>query len=108
VRLAAARRLVLKPDAAGLDAIESLTEVKEPRAIRTAALAMLSRWPDTSRGVAVATRYLADGDPLFASAAVTTLGRIGGSAGKETLRRESASETRVTVKAAIAKALAGD
>jgi aminopeptidase N len=108
VRLAAARRLALKPDATGLDALESMTQVKEPRAIRTAALAMLSRWPDTSRGVAVATRYLSDGDPIFASAAATTLGRIGGAAGKETLRRESASESRVTVKAAIAKALAGD
>jgi aminopeptidase N len=106
VRLSAARRLSLEPDAAGLDALESMTEVKEPRAIRTAALAMMSRWPDRSRGIAVATRYLADGDPIFASAAATTLGKIGGEAGRETLGRAEAGESRVTVKAAIAKALA--
>jgi aminopeptidase N len=108
VRVAAAERLARKPDAAGLDALESMTAVAEPRAARTVALRLLAEWPDRTRGIAVATRFLNDGDPIFASAAATTLGSIGGEAGRATLRRVAASESRVTVKAAIAKALAGD
>ena len=107
VRIAAAQRLSLKPDAAGLDALESMTAVKEPRTLRTVALALLARWPDRSRGVAVAARYLNDGDPIFASTAAATLGRIGGAEGKDTLRRAASTESRVTVRAAIAKALGG-
>jgi len=105
VRLAAAERLLRKPDAAGLDALESLTAEKEPRDVRTTALGLLAEWPDKARGIAVATRSLEDGDPLFASAAAATLGKIGGEAGKATLRKAAADESRVTVKAAIAKAL---
>jgi len=108
VRVAAAERLARKPDAAGLDALESMTVVAEPRAARTVALRLLAKWPDRARGIAVATRYLNDGDPIFASAAATTLGSIGGEAGRETLTRAAAGESRVTVKAAIAKALAGE
>jgi HEAT repeat protein len=108
VRVGAAERLARKPDAAGLDALESMTAEKEPRAIRTIALTLLSEWPDKTRGVAVASRYLNDGDPLFASAAAETLGKIGGDAGKTALRRAAASESRVTVKAAIARSLQGD
>jgi hypothetical protein len=54
----------------------------------------------------VATRYLDDGDPLFASDAVRTLARIGGDAGRATLTAAMARETRVTVRAAITEALA--
>lgn len=108
VRVAAAVRLARKPDTAGLDALESMTAEKEPRAIRTTALTLLSEWPDKARGVAVATRYLDDGDPLFASAAAETLGTIGGEDARSTLRKAAAGESRVTVKAAIAKALAGE
>jgi len=105
VRVAAAHRLLRKPDAAGLDALEAMTDVKEPRNVRTVALALLAQWPDKARGIAVASKYLSDGDPIFASAAATTLGRIGGTAGKSTLEHAIASETRVTVKAAITRAL---
>ncbi|MEO6210077.1 MAG: M1 family aminopeptidase [Gemmatimonadaceae bacterium] len=107
VRIAAAEQLSREPDAAGLDALESMTAEKETRAIRTTALTLLTRWPDKSRAVSVATRYLNDGDPLFAVAAAGALGRIGGDAGIATLRRALASETRVTVKAAITNALGG-
>jgi HEAT repeat protein len=107
VRVGAAERLAHKPDAAGLDALESMTAEKEPRAIRTIALTLLSAWPDKTRGVSVATRYLDDGDPLFASAAAEALGKIGGDAAKATLRRAAASESRVTVKAAIVRAMSG-
>jgi aminopeptidase N len=105
VRAAAAERLSLKPDAAGLAALESMTAVAEPRNIRGEALALLAAWPDKTRAIAVATRYLNDGDPLFASNAVRTLARIGGDAGKATLTAEMAHETRVTVRAAINRAL---
>ena len=82
-----------------------MTAEKEPREVRTTALALLANWPDKARAVAVSTRYLQDGDPLFASAAAQTLGTIGGVSGKATLRKAEASESRVTVKAAIVKAL---
>ena len=107
VRTEAAQRLPRKPDAAGLDALESMTAVKEPRDIRSLALRLLAERPEKTRGIAVASRYLSDGDPLFASDAARTLAQIGGDPGKATLRRALASETRVTVKATIAKALAG-
>ncbi|HEY8795162.1 MAG TPA: HEAT repeat domain-containing protein, partial [Gemmatimonadaceae bacterium] len=106
VRTAAAMRLLRKPDAAGLDAIESMAAVKESRGVRILALRLLSQWPDRTRGIAVASRYLGDGDPLFASDAARTLAQIGGDAGKATLRRALAGETRVTVKAEITKELA--
>ena len=106
VRTAAAARLSLKPDAAGLDALESLTDVSEPRNVRGQALALLADWPDSSRAVAVATRHLGDGDPLFASDAVRTLARIGGESAKATLTAALATESRVTVKAAMREALA--
>jgi aminopeptidase N len=108
VRLTAAQRLARKPDAAGLDALEAMTNEKEPREVRTTALTLLADWPDKSRAVTVSTRDLDDGDPLFASAAAETLGKIGGDAGKATLRKAAASESRVTVKAAIVKALSGE
>jgi len=108
VRLAAALALARRPDAAGLDALEAMTAAKEPRQVRITALALLAKWPDKTRGIAVATRYLDDGDPLFASAAAATLGKIGGEAGQAALRRAAQSESRVTVKAAIVQALSGE
>jgi len=106
VRTEAAQRLLLAPDAAGLNALEQMTDVQESRGVRILALRLLSRWPDKARGVAVATRYIGDGDPLFAVDAASTLGRIGGEVGKATLEHTLASEQRVTVKAAIVEALA--
>jgi aminopeptidase N len=105
VRTGAAERLALKPDAAGVAALESMTAVEEPRDVRTEALALLAAWPDRSHALAVATASLADGDPLFASDAAQTLAQIGGEAGKATLRQRALAEKRVTVKAAIQRAL---
>ena len=106
VRAAAAERLSLKPDEAGLAALESMTRVEEPRNIRGEALGLLADWPDKTRAIAVATRYLNDGDPLFAINAVRTLAQIGEDAGRTTLTAALARETRVTVRAAITRALA--
>jgi aminopeptidase N len=106
IRTAAARRLLLKPDAAGLEAITAATDPREPREMRTRALAILAAWPDKSRAIEVATRYLTDGDPLFAVAAARTLGAIGGAAGRAALQAALAKEQRVTVRAAITAALA--
>jgi aminopeptidase N len=105
VRLAAAEQLLRKPDAAGLAALESLTATQETRAARTTALNMLARWPDKAPAIAVATKSLNDGDPLFAVAAASVLGRVGGETGKTTLRHAETTESRVTVKAAIVRAL---
>ena len=107
VRLIAASRLVRKPDDAGLAALEALTAESEPRDVRTAALGMLSAFPDKTRAVAVATRSLSDGDPLFAASAARRLARIGGDAGKATLRQALTRETRVTVREAMRQALGG-
>lgn len=105
VRTAAAERLSLKPDDAGAAALEAMTAEQEPRNVRGEALSLLARWPDKARGIAVATRSLSDGDPLFAKLAVRTLARIGGEAGGATLTAALARETRVTVRAAIAAAI---
>jgi aminopeptidase N len=105
LRSQAAARLLLRPDAAGLDALEAATAPAEPRNLRTTALGILARWPDKSRAIAVATRYLSDGDPLFAAAAARRLGSLGGDSGRAALQAALASEPRVTVKAAINAAL---
>jgi aminopeptidase N len=106
VRMTASQRLLRKPDAAGLDALELLTNPVEPRNLRTYALQVLSRWPDKSRAIAVSTQYLADGDPLFASAAAQNLGAIGGTAGHAAVQSALQKENRVTVRAALTAALA--
>jgi len=106
VQLTAAGRLTLRPDSAGTAVLESLTLPVEPRNARQYALSLLSRLPDKSRAVAVATRYLEDGDPLFAVSAVQTLGRVGGAEGRATLQAARSHETRVTVRAAIEQVLA--
>ena len=59
----------------------------------------------SSRAVAAAIKSLDDYDPLFAVHAAQVLGRIGGEQGRAALTRAGKSETRVTVKAAIAQAL---
>ena len=106
VRDAAAERLARKPDAAGLDALEAATNAREPRGIRTSVLRLLSQLPDKARAVAIATSALTDEDPLFASSAASTLGRIGGAAGRAALQAALAKEQRVTVRAALTAALA--
>jgi aminopeptidase N len=105
LRATAAERLLLHPDADGLAAVESATNPVEVRNLRQAALGVLARWPDNSRAIAVATTYLTDGDPLFASAAARQLGRIGGAAGRTALHAALQTERRVTVRAALTAAL---
>ena len=106
VRLTAAGRLLKKPDEAGAAAVEALTASAEPRNARQVGLNILSQWPDKARAIAVATRYLSDGDPLFAVSAVGTIAQAGGDPGKAVLRQALARETRVTVRAAIQQAVA--
>ena len=92
--------------AAGAAALEAATLPVETRNLRMTALQLLSRWPDKTAAIAVATRYLNDGDPLFAVAAAQQLGAIGGDAGRASLQSALQSEKRVTVRAAITEALA--
>ena len=105
IRTAAAQSLLKRPDASGAAALEAATLPRETRNLRTTALQILSRWPDKATAIAVATRYLNDGDPLFAVAAVQQLSAIGGDAGRAALRSALQGETRVTVRAALTKAL---
>ncbi|GJG89172.1 aminopeptidase [Gemmatimonadetes bacterium T265] len=105
MRGVAASRLVRRPDAAGLAALEAATSPDEPRELRVEALRLLAAWPDRTRAVAVATRSLADADPLFAVAAARQLGAIGGPGGRTTIAGALARESRVTVRAALSAAL---
>lgn len=105
LRVISALQLGRLRDARAADALERLTDGSEPRTIRTVGLDALAQFPDSSRAAAVATRSLNDYDPLFAVHAAQVLGRIGGAAGRAAMTRAAATETRVTVKAAIAQAL---
>ncbi len=107
IRNTAALALLKRPDAAGAAALETATQPVETRDLRTIALQTLAKWPDKSSAIRVATRYLNDGDPLFAVAAARQLGAIGGDAGRAALQSALQSETRVTVRAAINQALGG-
>ena len=106
IRSSAAQSLLKKPDAAGAAALEAATLPVETRNLRMTALQLLTKWPDKATAIAVATRYLNDGDPLFAVAAAQQLGTIGGDAGRASLQAALQSEQRVTVRAAITEALA--
>ena len=106
IRSSAAQSLLKKPDAAGAAALEAATLPVETRNLRMTALQLLTKWPDKATAIAVATRYLNDGDPLFAAAAAQQLGTIGGDAGRASLQAALQSEQRVTVRAAITEALA--
>ena len=106
IRYIAAARLLKKPDAAGAAALEDAARPEESRSMRTQALDVLAKWPDKAPLVAVATRSLADGDPLFAVAAAEQLGKLGGEAGRASLQAALEREKRVTVRAAITAALA--
>jgi len=106
-RATAAALLGRLRDPRGADALERLTAASEPRNLRTGALQALVQLGDSARAAAVATKGLADYDPLYAVQAVAVLGRVGGAAGRTALERAQAKEPRVTVKAAIAQALRG-
>jgi aminopeptidase N len=106
IRGAAAQQLLKQPDAGGAAALTAATLPVETRNLRTIALQTLAQFPDKSYATAAATRYLSDGDPLFAAAAARQLGAIGGDAGRATLQAALEREQRVTVRAAITAALA--
>ncbi len=105
LRQTAAFHLGRLKDPRAADALEKLTAPSEPRNLRGAALDALTHLPDVSRAAAVATRGLDDYDPLFAVQAARVVGQVGGAAGRTTLERAMAKEPRVTVKAAMARAL---
>ena len=105
VRFSAAAALgrIRSPEAA--TALERLTAPSEDRSLRVYGLNLLAQQGDTAGAVSVATRYLDDPDPLFASSAVSVLGRIGGATGRARLQERLAMETRVRVRAAIERIL---
>ncbi|HJP57990.1 MAG TPA: M1 family aminopeptidase [Gemmatimonadales bacterium] len=106
-RATAAVQLGRLRDPRGADALERLTAPSEPRNLRGTALQALVQLGDTARAAAVATKGLGDYDPLYAVQAAGVLGQVGGASGRAALERAQASETRVTVKAAIVRALRG-
>lgn len=104
LRITAVRHLAQLHDAAAADALARVTDPVETRALRGAALGALVR-SDSSRAAQVAADRIADPDPLFAVQAVRVVGRVGGASGQALLRSQESRETRVTVLAAIRRAL---
>ena len=107
LRLNAAFRLTRRLDPEVVATLDSMTSTVEPREVRQVALQLLASLTDKSPAAAAATRDLNDGDPLFASFAAGVLARVGGDAGHAALQQALARESRVTVKAAIERALNG-
>ena len=105
MRATAAAALGKLKDPRATDALERMTAPAETRQIRGAALGDLVEQGDSARTAAIATRAIGDYDPLFAVQAVAALGRVGGSSGRTTLAAAAARESRVTVLAAIRRAL---
>ncbi len=106
LRFAAVEALGRLHDARAADALERLTAATEPRELRGAALDALQE-SDGVRAAGVAERALGDYDPLFAIQAVKALAKVGGAAGKRRLEVAQRTETRATVRGAIAEALRG-
>ena len=104
VRTAAVRELARRKGGSIADALVKLIDPAEPRGLRGAALNALSK-VDPARAAEVAGSRLNDYDPLFAVQAVRTLAQVGGGSGQATLQRALKGESRVTVKAAIQRAL---
>jgi aminopeptidase N len=86
-------------------ALEAMTAPNEDRNLRSTALNLMMQQGDTARVIVLATRYLDDPDPLFATNAVSVLARIGGAAAHALLQERYGRETRVRVKAAIGREL---
>jgi aminopeptidase N len=104
LRITAAAVLARTHAGDAVPTLELLTSASEDRNIRYSALNLLAQ-ADTARAAAAATRYLDDPDPLFAQAAVSVLGRVGGTAGRVALQSRLVSEKRVHVRAAISRVL---
>jgi aminopeptidase N len=107
LRATVASELAKSHDPKAAAALEAYTSAEEPRALRVVGLVSLVQQGDTAHATAVATKYLADPDPLFAVQAVNALAKVGGESGRAALEKAAASETRVTVLAAIRRALGG-
>jgi aminopeptidase N len=105
IRGSAAVRLSRIPSPQVDSALVRLTDQGEIRDLRSLALTLLSRREDKSTALAAARTALNDYDPLYAVAGVSTIARVGGDEGKATLRLTLDKETRITVKAAIQRAL---
>jgi aminopeptidase N len=104
LRFAATRALARLHDPRAAGALDQLTASNEPRDLRIAGLRALVQ-SDPPRAVRVAVRALGDYDPLFAVAAAEALGRMPASDAREGLEAAERTETRSTVRAAIARAL---
>ncbi|MEO8031344.1 MAG: M1 family aminopeptidase [Gemmatimonadota bacterium] len=105
LRQTAAFQISKQSDPQVVPALVKLTDPSEPRNLRQAALNFLAGRADKADAITTSTKYLGDPDPLFASAAVRTLARVGGDAGKAKLTATLATEKRVTVRTAIQGAL---
>jgi aminopeptidase N len=90
------------------DALAKLTDPSEPRDLRKVALDALTEQGDSTRAAELAARYLADYDPIFAATAAGALAKVGGASGRAKLVAEERKETRVTVRAAIVRALGSE
>jgi aminopeptidase N len=106
LRQTAAFRISRLADPRVPEALIQMADPSEPRNLRQSALNYLAGRSDKSDAVNTATRYLTDPDPLLASAAVRTLARVGGEAGRSTLTAALKTEKRVTVLTVIQGALA--
>jgi aminopeptidase N len=104
-RITSAQLLSQLRDPKALNALERLTAATEDRNLRTTGLNGLAATGDSARATAVALSFIGDYDPLFASAAVRVVGRVGGEAGKTKLREAQKQETRVLVRAAMEQAV---
>ena len=104
LRQQAAGMLGSSHDPRAADVLAGLSDPVETRGLRMTALNALTH-ADTTRAAVVAARGIADQDPLYAVMAVNVLGRIGGPGGRATLLSAQRTETRVTVRAAIAAVL---
>jgi len=108
IRRAAARVLSRAPDQPDVaDALERLTDPSEVRDLRDVGLRGLFAIGDTTEAVATASAGLKDYDPLYARVAVQALARLGTPEARARLRAALATETRVHVREAIERALAG-
>ncbi len=108
LRRTAARALAGLHDPRAVDALVRLTDPAESRALRSTSLYGLVAAGDTARALAVAGRGLKDYDPLFATASVQALSRLGTPEARAALEAAEVAEGRVDVKAAIERALAHD
>jgi len=107
IRLTAAQGLGASRDPQAAAALEGMMNSSEDRGIRTTGLFALAQTGDSARASAAALRAVGDYDPLFAVTAVDVAARMGGVSARAALTADLKKETRVTVRLAITRALAG-